>query len=116
MLQQRVEIKLADEAPRKKPRGDESARKLAMAVLIQAFRDIIKPKRSRWPRKDDWYADARAWFVSDEVYPGSYRWCCDALQYDPDRFRVWLRDYYGSTKERQDRICRSLGQLQIPRT
>lgn len=96
-------------------KADPTSRKLALGILLQAFRDIVSPRRSTWKKGEDWKADAFDWFASDSIYPGSFCWVCHMLQISPSEIRRWLRQYQQSGEADRKRLARKLVRFQIPR-
>lgn len=68
---------------------DRPARNLALAILNQAFRDIVSPNRvsQEW---ETWKRDAARWFSSEDVDPGSFHWVCGVLEVDSSKLRGWV--------------------------
>lgn len=101
------------------PKGksyDPASRKLALGILLQAFRDIISPRRSTWKKGEDWKADALEWFGSNENHPGSFKWVCHHLHISPERLRTWLHCYLNSDAKEKKRLAKKLVRFQIPRS
>lgn len=95
---------------------DAPSRKLALGILLQAFRDIISPRRSTWKKDEDWQVDALEWFCSDEDYPGSFTWVCYHLHVDRSQLRKWLDRYLTGDRKEKRRLAKKLVRFQIPRT
>jgi hypothetical protein len=95
----------------KKP--DPSLRNLALGILLQAFRDIVAPKKSSNKEWELWRQDALDWFYSDEKHPGSFRWVCDVLEMNHRDLREWLHAYKKSRGERKKEMARKLIRFQI---
>lgn len=95
---------------------DYASRKLALGILLQAFRDIVSPRRATWKKGEDWKEDALEWFASEQTYPGSFHWVCQMLQVSPQRLREWLKEYRTSGSEERKRMARKLVRFQIPRS
>lgn len=96
--------------------ADPSARRLALGILLQAFRDIVSPRRSTWKKGEDWQADAEEWFDSESDHAGSLRWVCDHLHIDRFQLRKWLKRYRNSDQAERKEMARRLVRFQIPRS
>lgn len=92
---------------------DPALRNLAMGILLQAFRDIVAPKKISNKEWEVWQQDALEWFASDEFYPGSFSWVCEVLQAQPRDFRIWLRNYKDSDPASRKEMARKLVRFQI---
>ena len=95
----------------KKP--EPSLRNLALGILLQAFRDIVAPKKASNKEWELWRQDAFAWFYSDEVHPGSFHWVCDLLEMSARDLREWLGTYNSSDEAGQKEMARKLVRFQI---
>ncbi|MDA2929818.1 hypothetical protein MYX84_07725 [Acidobacteria bacterium AH-259-O06] len=95
----------------KKP--DPSLRNLALGILLQAFRDIVSPKKASNKEWKVWRQDALEWFYSTETHPGSLLWVCEILEIDPKELRQWLRDYRCSNSDRRKEMAKKLIRFQI---
>ncbi len=91
---------------------DRPARNLALAILNQAFRDIVSPNRAsqEW---EIWKRDAARWFSSDEDDPGSFHWVCDVLELDFSKLRGWLETYKTSGLRGRKEVARKLIRFRI---
>lgn len=94
-------------------RPDPSLRNLALGILLQAFRDIVTPKKAANKEWDEWRQDALEWFYADESYPGSFLWVSGVLEMNPRELREWLRDYRKSNGEQKKEMARKLTRFQI---
>ena len=83
MLSQNASVRFATVYSR--PSINTGEKKLLMAILIQAIRDLIYPGLL-CPTRDVAF-DARNWFFSQETYTGSFLWVCAALEIKPEPFR-----------------------------
>ena len=83
-------------------------RNLALAVLLQAFRDAIPPKRSSDRNGNTWQQDALEWFFISETRPGSFHWICAILQLEPWTLRRWLLTYQRSNSTRKAKMATEL--------
>ena len=92
---------------------DASLRNLSLGILLQAFRDIIAPKKSASKEWAAWRQDAVDWFSSEEQDPGSYYWVCSVLALSPKELREWLSVYNSSNQEQQREMARKLTRFQI---
>lgn len=97
------------------PRKDYSfipSRKLALGILVQAFRDALTQKNSM--ERAEWQKDALVWFQSESTQPGSLKWVCELLSIDPSSIRSWLRDFSRSDPKRQRQMARSVTRFHVP--
>ncbi len=92
---------------------DSSLRNLALGILLQAFRDIVAPKKSASKEWELWVQDALDWFSSEEKDPGSFLWVCDVLALNPRELREWLDLYNSSDPDRKREMARKLTRFQI---
>lgn len=92
---------------------DPSLRNLALGILLQAFRDIVAPKKSASKDWNLWRQDALDWFSSEEKDPGSFCWVCDVLSLSTKELREWLDLYNSSGVEQQREMSRKLTRFQI---
>jgi hypothetical protein len=98
------------------PRGrnyDPAARKLALAILLQAFRDIVSPRRYNWKKDEDWHTDAMEWFHGEKDHPGSFPWVCHHLNIEPSLIREWLARYNNGDRMQKKRMAQNLIRFQI---
>ncbi len=95
----------------KKP--DPSLRNLALGILLQAFRDIVAPKKSSNKEWEIWRNDALEWFFTDENHPGSFCWVCEVLALNPKELREWLHVYKRSDHNVRKEMARKLTRFQI---
>ena len=90
-------------------------RRLAIAILIQAFRDIAMEGRDDISDElAGWREDARSWFRSMAWEPGSLKWVCSILHLDDQRLREWHSDYQSSKQDTQVAMVKNLRRMQIP--
>lgn len=94
-------------------RLDPSLRNLALGILLQAFRDIVAPKKSSNSEWEAWRQDAVEWFFSEERHAGSFRWVCEVLETSPHDLRQWLHNYEHSDRRRKREMARKLTRFQI---
>lgn len=66
-------------------------RRLALGILLQAYRDMLTSRKRATAKQRLWRQDALDWFFSDESEPGSLQWVCRILQTDPEGIRRWVR-------------------------
>ncbi len=95
-------------------RPELQVRKLALGILLQAFRDVAAPRESS---KEDWLAwrkDAMEWFCADDLDPGSLNWVCEILGVNPCGLRRWIREYEGSEEGHRREWARKLIRFHIP--
>jgi hypothetical protein len=109
--------RLVSSQPYRRTKGPEaSIRKLAVAILLQALRDLLTPGRSgkengtNWEK---WQQDALHWFFSEEKAPGSFYWACGLLNIGSGRIREVLRSYQPYDRERLKGIPSRLSKFQI---
>lgn len=65
----------------------EPSRKLATAILMQAFKDLAAQQNAAGVR---WHEDAIKWFRSDATAPGSLEWVCGLLSVNAGNLRKRL--------------------------
>ena len=92
---------------------DPSMRNLALGILLQAFRDIVSPKKASNKEWELWRKDALEWFNSNETHAGSLLWVCEVLEMNHKDLRGWLEDYRRSGHSRRREMARSLIRFQI---
>jgi hypothetical protein len=114
MLPEQKDLTLSPFWIRRKPRQNHTSRKLALAILLQALRDVVSPKPYTWDRSTNWTEDAREWIQSDDATPGSFRWICQVLEMDYTRLRNWVASYLDGNRIEQTQFSRRLNRLQIP--
>lgn len=95
----------------KKP--EPSLRNLALGILLQAFRDIVAPKKASNKEWEEWRQDALDWFYAEENHPGSFRWVCEVLEMNPNELRGWLQMYRRSDAKQKKEMARKLTRFQI---
>lgn len=76
-------------------RPDNSVIILAMGILTQAVRDLIRPQTRRERDWKEWKEDARGWVKSEESDFGSFHWVCSIIKADPDAVRNWIESLNG---------------------
>jgi len=96
---------------KKKP--DPSMRNLALGILLQAFRDIVSPKKVSNKEWELWRRDAQVWFFSNETHPGSLLWVCEVLEMSQRDLRGWLLEYRRSNYNRKKEMAKKLIRFQI---
>ncbi len=94
-------------------RPESSLRNLSLGILLQAFRDVVAPKKASNKEWRLWRQDALDWFASEESYPGSFQWVCEVLEMNQRELRQWLEIYLLSDKDRQREMARKLTRFQI---
>ena len=92
---------------------DTSLRNLALGILLQAFRDIVAPRKSSNAEWEVWRQDAVEWFFSEEDHAGSFRWVCDVLETSPRELRHWLNRYKRSGRHQKREMAKKLIRFQI---
>ena len=110
-------LRLVSSQPYRRTGGLEaSIRKLAVAILLQALRDLLTPSKSgKENRKnwEKWQQDALHWFFSEESTPGSFYWVCDVLNIGSWRILEGLRAYQRCDSEQLKELVSKLSQFQI---
>ncbi len=96
-------------------KSDPSLHNLAMGILLQAFRDIVQPKRPANKEWAIWRHDAIEWFFSDETHPGSFSWVCEVLTFNIKELRDWLRTYQCSSHYKRREMTKELIRFQLKR-
>lgn len=71
-------------------RPDNSVVTLAMGILTQAVRDLIRPQTRRERDWKEWREDARSWLESNETEFGSFHWVCSVIKANPPAVRKWV--------------------------
>ncbi|HON00985.1 MAG TPA: hypothetical protein PLM33_12105 [Acidobacteriota bacterium] len=94
-------------------KADPSLRNLALGILLQAFRDIVAPKKTSNKEWEDWRQDALDWFYAQETEPGSFYWVCEVLEMNPNELRHWLQEYRKSDAKHKKEMARKLTRFQI---
>ncbi len=111
---------LVSSQPYRRTRGPEtSIRKLAVAILVQALRDLLTPSRSGQENRknwEKWQQDALHWFFSEEKTPGSFYWVCDILNIGSWRILEVLRSYQRYDREQLTGLMSKWSELQIRST
>lgn len=92
---------------------DPSLLNLSLGILLQAFRDIVAPKKTSNKEWEEWRQDALDWFYSYENQPGSFHWVCEVLEMSPNELRGWLQEYRQSTARQKKEMARKLTRFQI---
>jgi len=92
---------------------DSSLRNLSLSILLQAFRDVVAPKKTSNKEWRLWREDALDWFASEANYPGSLQWVCEVLGISQKDLREWVEVYLLSDEERQKAMAQKLTRFQI---
>ena len=71
-------------------RPDDSVITLAMGIMTQAIRDLIRPQTRRERDWKEWEEDALVWLESDESEFGSFNWVCSVIRANPSAVRKWI--------------------------
>jgi len=71
-------------------RPDNSVVTLAMGILTQAVRDLIRPQTRRERDWREWREDAKLWLESEEREFGSFHWVCSVIKANPPAVRKWV--------------------------
>jgi len=69
---------------------EPAVRKIALAMLVQAIRDVRSTDQSK--QASEWKEDALQWFAGGEDSAGSFSWVCQILQWDPGKTRAAVDD------------------------
>ena len=94
-------------------RPNSSIRNLALAILLQGFRDVISVKNRPNHQRIIWRKDALEWFASENHFPGSFLWVCTVLKIPDKELRTWIEEYLISDKKRKSEMARKLNRFQI---
>ena len=95
---------------------EPSVKKLAVAILLQALRDLLAPRKSGKENKrnwERWQRDAQEWFFCEETTPGSFYWVCEVLSIGSWRILEGLRIYQRCDREQLEELARKLSEFQI---
>ncbi len=93
-------------------KADVVVRRLALSILLQAFRDVLaKPGPNRAIKV--WRRDALEWFTAGDDQPGSLAWVCEILGEKPDVFRGWVKEYRGSRGEQRKELAAKMARVQL---
>ena len=71
-------------------RPDNSIVTLAMGILTQAIRDLIRPQTRRERDWKDWKEDAETWINSEENDFGTFEWVCSVIRANPSAVKTWI--------------------------
>ena len=71
-------------------RADNSVIILAMGILTQAVRDLIRPQTRRERDWKEWREDAKTWVHSEDSEFGSFQWVCSVIRANPPAVRNWV--------------------------
>lgn len=95
-------------------RKDRAIQNLALAILIQAFRDLLS-SNSKLPKEErlEIQEDALSWFYSQNRTPGSLEWVGDIIDINPDVLRQWLSHYRQSDQESQHEMAQPIRRMQL---
>ena len=63
---------------------------LAMGILTQAIRDLIRPQTRRERDVEEWKNDAHAWLNSTDQDFGTFLWVCSVIRANPSAVRDWV--------------------------
>ncbi len=110
-------LKPTRQGPYGREKGLEpSVKRLALAILIQALRDLLAPSkcgkenRRNW---EGWQRDAQEWFFSEGTTPGSFYWVCEVLNIGSWRILKGLRIYQRRDRKQLEEVARKLSEFQI---
>ncbi len=88
-------------------RADATIRRLALAILVQALRDVIaKPKKKG--ETGLWRRDAALWFADQTCYAGGFEWVCEILEREPGELRSWVREYMAARQGKRKELAEGL--------
>jgi len=93
---------------------EPSVKKLALAILLRALRDLLAPRKSgKKNRKnwEGWQRDAQEWFFSEETAPGSFYWVCEVSNIGSWRILKGLR--IRRDRRQLEEVVSKLSELQI---
>ena len=102
-----IQAPVSEEFPR------ESTNNLASAILVQAVRDLMSPKKSSQKDWAIWQDDALGWFFSAETTPGSFYWVCEVLDISEWGFRKGVRAFERGSRKQQEEISKKLSGFQL---
>ena len=71
-------------------RPDNSIVTLAMGILTQAIRDLIRPQTRRERDWQEWKEDAEIWISSDDKEFGTFYWVCSVIRANPPAVKKWI--------------------------
>lgn len=83
-------------------RPDNFVITLAMGILTQVVRDLIRPQTRRERDWKEWREDAGSWVNSDDNDFGSFHWVCSVIKANPPAVRKWvesLKDFSDAEKK-----------------
>ena len=66
-------------------------RALVAAVLRMGIWDFVNKKRKMNKQEVLDYEDAKRWIYSESEAPYSFLWCCDVMEYNPEKIRLLIR-------------------------
>ena len=85
-----------------------SSAKLARAIIQQAVKDLVakSPSDAGFPEAGkEATQQARRWILEDEEDgPGSYKWCCKTLEFEPEGLRLLVKERNRSQLEKIAKI------------
>ncbi len=85
---------------------------MAFAILVQAVRDLMSPKKSSQRDWAIWQEDALGWVFSEETIPGSFYWVCEVLDISEWRFRKGVRAFEHSSRKQQEEMSEKISGFQ----
>ena len=91
-----------------------SVKNLALAILLQALRDLLAPSKSGKENRNNWggwQRDAQEWFFSEERTPGSFYWVCEVSNIGSWRILKGLR--IRRDRKQLEEVARKLSEFQI---
>lgn len=94
---------------------DPAVRNLALAILIQAFRDVVARRKEGLNRQASaWRQDAIDWFFDNSPDPGSFEWVRDILGVGAMELRKWVQAYQASNQTEKTEMLKQLRLVQMP--
>jgi hypothetical protein len=88
---------------------DRSTHRLAIAILVQAFRDVFSSRdMGKGQVVDEWRRDALKWFASNEENPGSLQWVSRIIELDVETIRSWVIDNSSCGMDAMERCLSNL--------
>ena len=86
---------------------------MAFAILVQAVRDLMSPKKSSQRDWAIWQEDALEWVFSEETTPGSFYWVCEVVDISEWRFRKGVRAFERSGRKQQEEMSKKISGFQL---
>lgn len=99
---------------RHKPQLNVSLQKLALGILLQAFRDLLSTPKASQEQAQEWREDAIEWFKSRGSHPGSLEWVCSILWINSEVIREWHQSYRQADSSRREQMASKIRRIQMP--